>query len=249
MNWTSRLGLWRSIIMYYWKPFNQRRLRRFYRQFVAPGDLCFDIGAHLGNRSLAWLALGAKVVALEPQPVCIHFLNKKFRRNDHFILDERAVGAEPGTLPMFISQNAPTVSSLSDQDWREALNDRSNFEVKWEERLEVEVTTLDQLIRQYGVPTFCKIDVEDFEEAVLRGLSTPIKTLSFEFFNWTPQRTQACLELLVKLGHYEFNWSIGEQLRLRSDQWLSAALLVEQIQLHKSRRPFSGDIYAQIKTM
>ncbi len=249
MNWTSRLGLWRSILIYYWKPFNQRNLRRFYRQFIEPGDLCFDIGAHLGNRSKAWLALGAKVVAFEPQPLCIDFLKKKFKTNSDFILDKRAVGEQAGVLPMFISQNAPTVSSLSGQKWRQALNERSGFEVKWQEQIEVEVVNLDQLILQYGQPAFCKIDVEDFEEAVLKGLSVPIKALSFEFFNWTPQRTKACLSLLMKLGNYEFNWTFGEKLIFRSSTWLSAKQILEQISAFKTGTSFSGDIYARCKTM
>ena len=70
----SKLGLWRSILIYYWKPFNESRLKQFYGQFITKGDLCFDVGAHLGNRSNAWLKLGAKVVAVEPQPQCIRYL-------------------------------------------------------------------------------------------------------------------------------------------------------------------------------
>ena len=71
MNLRERLGIFRSVAMYYWKPFNKRRLKRFYAQFIQPGDLCFDLGAHLGNRANAWLALGAKIVAVEPQPSCV----------------------------------------------------------------------------------------------------------------------------------------------------------------------------------
>ena len=39
-----------------------------YRQFVKRGDLVFDIGAHVGDRVAAFRRLGAKVVAVEPQP-------------------------------------------------------------------------------------------------------------------------------------------------------------------------------------
>jgi FkbM family methyltransferase len=43
------------------------------------------------------------------------------------------------------------------------------------------MTTLDELIGKHGVPVFIKIDVEGFEEAVLQGLSQPVRALSFEF--------------------------------------------------------------------
>ncbi|MEP7268108.1 MAG: hypothetical protein ABI844_10825 [Saprospiraceae bacterium] len=45
------IGFTRSWIMYYGKPFNKKKLRNFYSQFILPGDIVFDIGAHLGNRS------------------------------------------------------------------------------------------------------------------------------------------------------------------------------------------------------
>ena len=62
------IGLARSLAVYYGIPGRQRRLRALYGQFVRPGDLVFDIGAHLGNRTRAFAALGCRVVAVEPQP-------------------------------------------------------------------------------------------------------------------------------------------------------------------------------------
>ena len=248
MNWKAQIGLWRSRMIYYWKPFNQRRLKGFYQPFIQSGDLCFDIGAHLGNRSKAWLALGAKVVALEPQPLCISFLKKKFDKQENFTLVKKAVGSKPGILPMYISHNAPTVSSLANEAWRNALNDRSNFTVEWNEKIEVPVLTLDQLIETYGLPKFCKIDVEDFEEEVLKGLSSPIPVISFEFFNWTPKRTLACLNLLDQLGDYDFNWSIGESQRMFLTKWADSEQLFQNIKAHKAKENFSGDIYARLRT-
>ncbi|WP_340146789.1 hypothetical protein [Halomonas sp. PA16-9] len=60
-------GLARSLFIY-WRPGRQRGLQRLYQPFIQPGTVAFDIGAHLGDRSAAFHALGAKVVALEPQP-------------------------------------------------------------------------------------------------------------------------------------------------------------------------------------
>jgi FkbM family methyltransferase len=42
--------------------------RALYRQFVRPGELCFDIGAYIGTKTEILLSLGARVVAVEPQP-------------------------------------------------------------------------------------------------------------------------------------------------------------------------------------
>ena len=247
--WRKKIGFWRSLIMYYWKPFNQRRLQHFYREFIREGDLCFDIGAHLGNRVAAWQKLGATIIALDPQPLCVNYLQKRFGNYPQIQIIAKAVGAQPGKTTMYVSQRTPTVSTLADQTWREQLSERSNRPVKWEEQIEVEMLTLDQLITTYGIPVFCKIDVEDYEAEVLKGLSTPIRGISFEFFNWTPERTKECLQLLNNLGNYEYNWSVGESQRFQTKYWSNSEKMLLQIQQYRSNTSFSGDIYARLKTL
>ena len=96
MTLKERIGILRSTTIYYWKPFNKRRLMRFYSEFVTKGSLCFDIGAHLGNRTNAWNSLGAKVVAVEPQPQCMAYLQKRFGKKKNITLVQKAVGATTG---------------------------------------------------------------------------------------------------------------------------------------------------------
>lgn len=53
----------------------RERQHAFYRQFVRPGSLVFDIGANEGAITKACLALGAKrVVAVEPVQSCVERL-------------------------------------------------------------------------------------------------------------------------------------------------------------------------------
>ena len=47
-------------------PFRRRRLTRFYKPFINPGDLCFDIGAHVGNLLVYGAALGPPRSPLNP---------------------------------------------------------------------------------------------------------------------------------------------------------------------------------------
>jgi hypothetical protein len=64
------VGFARSILMYQGIPLRNRALACLYVRFVGAGDLCIDIGAHVGNRLWALSRVGARVVALEPQPDC-----------------------------------------------------------------------------------------------------------------------------------------------------------------------------------
>jgi 16S rRNA A1518/A1519 N6-dimethyltransferase RsmA/KsgA/DIM1 with predicted DNA glycosylase/AP lyase activity len=60
----------------------RRRRQNFYRQLIAPGDLCFDVGANIGDYTDTFLALGARVIAVEPQPSCADELRSRFAGND-----------------------------------------------------------------------------------------------------------------------------------------------------------------------
>src|SRR5262245_3241112 len=74
-------GVARSVAMSYGIPLRARRLRRFYAQFVTAGSLCFDVGAHAGNRVRCWRKLGARVIAIEPQPDFVRLLELLYGRD------------------------------------------------------------------------------------------------------------------------------------------------------------------------
>lgn len=244
IDFNQKIGLARSILAYYAIPFRHQRLARFYANFIQRGDLCFDIGAHVGNRLRAWLDLGARVVGVEPQPHCMKVLRHWYGRHANVTLVEKALGAEAGMQTMFISRRTPTVTTLSRQ-WIEAVQQTDSFAgVRWDTAVPVAVTTLDALIAQYGNPVFCKIDVEGFEFEVLLGLSQPIQALSFEYVPATVEVAIESIYRLNQLGRYQFNWSLGETHRLQSAVWLKAKDMATLL----SNMPAdcdSGDIYAR----
>src|SRR5579883_3168360 len=102
-------GLARSAVIYHGNPVKRRRARAFYRAFVRAGDLCFDIGAHLGDRTGHFLALGARVVAVEPQPGPLAVLRRLYGRDPRVLLVAEAVGASSGWAELAIDPANPTV--------------------------------------------------------------------------------------------------------------------------------------------
>lgn len=244
LSFRERLGMLRSIAAYYWKPFNKKKLMRFYSQFVKPNTLCFDLGAHVGNRTNAWAALGANVIAIEPQPICMDYMKKRFKGQDNIKLLEYAIGEKPGKAKMHISKATPTVSTLSSAEWRQTINNDTSFEVKWEETIEVKVVTLDNLIAEYGMPSFCKIDVENFELEVLKGLTQPIQCLSVEFYPATIEDAILCIERLEKIGQYEYNWSTAESQKFNTESWIRPDELIDIFKKY-TRVDKYGDFYAR----
>lgn len=243
--WDRGVGLVRSVAIYHAIPLRQRRLRRLYARFVGAGDLVFDIGAHAGNRLRAFAALGCQVVALEPQPDFAWLLRALYGRSRRVTVVEAAVADVAGRRSLSVSERTPTVTTLA-ADWREARAGDPDFDrVQWNRRIEVETTTLDRLIEQFGVPAFVKIDVEGSEPAVLAGLGRPVPALSFEYLPRALQEVQVCLTRLIALGPYQFNWSVGESHQLASAQWLDASELLATLRTPAAhRRP--GDIYARL---
>lgn len=245
IHFRQTLGLARSMLLY-WRPGRQRPLRRLYREFIEPGDLVFDVGAHLGDRSAAFAALGARVVAAEPQPQLRRWLQRLVGHNPRVTIIPQALGGQPGTAQLAMSHATPTVSSMAGH-WREQLQQTSDGfrHVRWEETLTVEVTTLDALIETYGKPAFCKIDVEGFEAQVLAGLSYPVPTLSFEFISGVLDQAALCLEHLERLGDYRFNVIPGEERAFIWPRWQDSIELRSWLE-QGADGISSGDIYARL---
>lgn len=229
---------------------NRKKLLKFYSQFIKKDDLCFDIGANLGSRTEVFLRLGAKVVAVEPQNICMKKLNKKYGSNKKVYLIQKAISDNEGEEELMIS-DTHTISSMS-KNWMKSLKSSdmllvSTSAFQWQKSIKVQVTTLDQLIKEYGRPTFCKIDVEGYEYKVLKGLSKPIDAVSFEFIP-TQEFVLIAIDTikhLATIGRVMFNYSLGESTTLVLEEWLEPEK-ISNILLTLPQKTFIwGDIYAK----
>lgn len=239
----SRIGLARSLVIYRARPWVIPRLARFYRGIVGPGDLAFDIGAHVGSRTRALLAAGARVVAVEPQALFRDFLRRDLPPGA--VLVEAAVGAEPGSARLAVSRLHPTVSSLAPGFAARMAAAPGFARVRWDAEETVAVVTLDALIAAHGRPRFVKIDVEGHEAEVLAGLSQPVPVIAFEALPAAPAVACAALARLAELGDYRFNLVAGERPAFALSDWQSAEGIRAALETQAARgRP--GDVYARL---
>ncbi|CAN5217331.1 hypothetical protein BH11PSE4_BH11PSE4_18840 [soil metagenome] len=241
----SARGILRSLWIYYGDGSRAVAMDRFYAGFVRRGDLVFDIGAHVGDRVASFHRLGARIVAVEPQPALVKVLKLFFGRCADITIEAAAVGHSAGTIDLMVNVDNPTVSTASPA-FVTAAGDAPGWEAqRWTATVPVAVTTLDALIEKYGPPAFIKIDVEGFEQDALQGLSRAVKALSFEFTTIQRDVALACIARCAALGYTRFNAALGESQALVNPDWIDG----EQIARWLVALPHaanSGDIYAAL---
>jgi FkbM family methyltransferase len=224
-------------------PHEHARLVAHYRRFLKPGDLAFDIGAHIGNRTMAFLAIGCRVVAVEPQANSVTVLQRAF--GDRATILRAAVSDHDGTGLLRVS-DAITLSTLEHDFITETQSSGRNRQYTWRPGESVVTRTLDGLIAEYGLPAFAKIDVEGHELSVLKGLSRAIPALSYEATPEIIDRAVACAERLTQIGDYKYNFSFGESLVFEFPEWQTRAGIEAFLLSLRQDRVRYGDVYATL---
>jgi FkbM family methyltransferase len=238
-------GIFRSLRIYYGDRVRAAAMDRLYAGFVRRGDLVFDIGAHVGDRVASFRRLGARVVAVEPQPTIAKVLKLFYGRSADVVIEAVAVGRGIGSTRMMINADNPTVSTASSA-FVNAARDAPGWETQhWSSSVPVTVTTLDALIGKHGVPAFIKIDVEGFEAEALQGLSRPVKGLSFEFTIIQRDVAFACIERCIALGYTRFNAALGESQTFVKAEWVGGKEIARWL-AELPHQANSGDIYVAL---
>jgi hypothetical protein len=187
---------------------------------VASGDLVFDVGAGQGDRTDLLAARGARVICVEPHPDRARALKLRF--------------------------GAPAAGAVTVVDM--GLSNRTARVPTSLPGVAIEVTTLDELIRAFGVPRYCHIEVGGDPEAILDGLSAgqprPIALLSFEFRAAKAGSVARALDRLARLGYRSFNLRLAPEAGLAPDGWTDARGLVERIRRGEAPS-LRGDIFAR----
>jgi FkbM family methyltransferase len=239
----SARGIVRSLHIYYGDKERGAAMDRLYRRFVPPGDLVFDIGAHVGDRIAAFRRLRARVVAIEPQPALVRTLRLLYGRDPNVTIEAAAVGRSPGSIDLNLNLDNPTVATASQDFVAAASHARAWQGQTWTKSVLVPMTSLDRLIAKHGVPAFIKIDVEGFEAEALAGLTRAVPALSFEFTTIQRDVAQACIARCAELGYTGFNAALGESHTFVHADWLDAVAISRWL-AELPDEANSGDIYA-----
>jgi len=201
---------------------------KFYRQTLKgmrKGDLVFDIGANFGYKSDIFLRLGASVIAAEADSFCLKILQQRFKKKSVTVIG-KAISYKQGRENLFVEKPGSAKNTLS-KKWKDVLEDQNISRFKeihnFTSIIPVDTTTVENLIEEYGVPYFVKIDVEGYECNVLKGLRSKVPFISFElnlpeFLNEGMQ----CISLLKDIyAEAKFNYIIEDcGIGFKLEEWV-----------------------------
>lgn len=221
-------------------PDYQRELRSeksLYAPFVNDGQLVFDVGANVGRKSQAFLELGARVVAFEPQPDCAEEIRLRCGSPKRLRVHTCAISKEERTAQLDIHDRSG-LAHITSKDSAERT-------------MEVEVYPLDKFVNEYGIPSFCKIDVEGFELEVLEGLSELPGALSFEYHATSLEEVERMLACLYRLREFgkriEFNYTERTNHTVLLDSWMPVGDFASYIREDWEELPSFGDVFVRQK--
>lgn len=204
---------------------------------IKKGDLVFDVGANVGNKSKEYLTMGASVIAFEPQFECYQELKKL-----PIDCENIALGEKKGIENLFISETN-TLSSMS-EDYISAVKQERFKDNMWGGAYTVQTDTLDNMVDKYGTPKYIKIDVEGYELNVLKGLTKPIEYISVEF---TPEFISETIKCIDYLPKSLYNYISQENDYFTFIRWLERDEMVAFLQSITDHKIEFGDVYIHRK--
>ena len=197
---------------------NYYQNKKFYKSLINKDDLCFDIGANVGTKSKLFLSLNARVIAFEPQSTCIEHLKKI--KHPQFSYFKWGVGAINGVQKLQLA-NHIEVATFS----QNFIDFFKNENLQWNQNENVTIKKIDTLIDEFGIPDYCKIDVEGYEYNILSHLNHQIPIIEFEFTEAFFSETIKCIKLL-DTSNRVYNYNLNECPKFELESWVSAKEII-----------------------
>lgn len=185
----------------------------------------FDIGANIGNWSLANINNCEKIVAIEASPNTFNRLINNIGNNNKITCLNYAVCKSKDDYITFYESSADTLSTIN-KNW--LVSEKSRFYNQTQiTEIKCKTISIDKLIEMYGIPELIKIDVEGGEFETITSLTHKVNNLCFEWASETNDITFKCLNYLESLGYNNFSIQYEDYYTYRPQNYTDKETIID----------------------
>lgn len=180
--------------------------------------LIFDVGMHVGRDTEFYLRKGFRVVAVEANPDLAERAGTQFSAEiasgQLTVVNKAVVDSDAAQVEFYVNEKKDDWGTTH-PDWNRSLN-------KQYRSIQVPAVRFDQLIKEFGVPYYLKIDIEGADASCLTGClrqAARPKYISVELMtpNNLAGHSADAMEILCCLRALGYNrFQISDQSRLKS---------------------------------
>jgi|HubBroStandDraft_1064217.scaffolds.fasta_scaffold36000_3 FkbM family methyltransferase len=211
---------------------------------MTSGKLIFDVGANDGDDTAYYLSLGYSVIAIEADPALCDSLQDRFAREIASrrvtVVNAAVMEEDRDEVGLYVSKDN-TESSLI-----RSMAERSGILAG---TIAVRGRSLCSLFNEYGLPWYCKIDIEGYDAKAVSGMfgcagrpayiscegtGQPIgetfqdegllylvlDALAAQGYRWVKLVDQESLVVLTDTGHYDRLHSWPVRVRTKLERWI-----------------------------
>lgn len=130
-------------------------------------NLIFHIGMHMGEDLAFYLKRDERVIAVDADPLMVELAQRKFNKfidaNQLVLVNKAISNSEDQLLNFSLSNNTL---------WNSLVLGIASRKSGFFKTIQVESTSLPALISKFGVPYYCKIDIEGMDNMCLQSFTT-----------------------------------------------------------------------------
>lgn len=228
----ARSFLWKSITgsNWYFKLRDPKGFARFKKELdfykgllerrPEKNNLIFDIGANMGRKSFFFSKLSKNVFAFEPGDRLYNYLIRRFKNSNVEIVNS-ALGSSISVAQYYQLEDNQAYNSLSEKHLKTTVY-KNGISTNAITGKKVDIITLEKCIEDYGSPKYIKIDVEGYEEEVIKGLKRIIPIISFEAnLPDFKEETTRIINYLDELSSFEYRYNYTKDLSFILPEFIS----------------------------
>lgn len=171
----------KKIIIYLDIFIHRKKISKFLKKSNLKFKVIYDVGSNNADYSLLFNKIYSKanIFSFEPNPSLYKIASHNTRKFSNIKIIEKAVGNSNTIKDLKIDQNSSLTTSLSKSNKSSNTYKIKKFLYGESSKniVKINIIKLDSFINKRNVPDFVKIDVEGYEEEVLKGLQKNIKKI------------------------------------------------------------------------